>query len=289
MADVFISYSSRNRNQAAALAGALTELGLAVWWDREILAGEAFDRAIERELEGAKCVVVLWSADSVDSEWVKNEAAAAAERGVLLPASLDGVKLPLEFRRKQTADLGGWAGDRSHEGFQSLYRGIQRLLGRPAAPAVVLPPTRRPRKALAVAVAVVAGVGLLAAALFFGPWTTGGSKPAAASAAAPDSASAIGGLADKVVGSYLGDVVADSQGSSRSHVVVTLQKTGANSVRASSPYARIGSVEIELTQVGQQVVSAAGSTTFIADLGATQPTLSLNPRGELAYHGVLQK
>ena len=42
MADVFISYSSRNRREAAALAGALAEGGLTVWWDREILTGEAF-------------------------------------------------------------------------------------------------------------------------------------------------------------------------------------------------------------------------------------------------------
>lgn len=282
MADVFISYSSRNRRQAAALADALTALGLSVWWDREILTGEAFDRAIERELEGAKCVVVLWSTDSVDSEWVKNEAAAAAERGVLLPVQLDGVRLPLEFRRRQTADLSGWSGDPSHEGFRSLQRGIEALLGQPPSPPppTTAPAARKPRRGIAVAAAAVAAlvVGVLLTVM---PWTRGGP--------APQTAPAIAGLADKVVGTYLGDVVADSQGGSRSHVVVTLEKTGANSVRASSPYGRIGSVEVELTQVGQQVLSAAGDTPFIADLGATPPTLTLNPRGELAYQGVLQK
>jgi hypothetical protein len=95
-----------------------------VWWDRKIMVGQAFDQVIEHELETAKCVVVLWSKDSIFSEWVKNEAAVAAERGVLVPVLIDNIKLPLEFRRKQTADLVGWDGTPSHEGFQALCDGV---------------------------------------------------------------------------------------------------------------------------------------------------------------------
>jgi hypothetical protein len=83
-----------------------------VWWDRKSAAGQAFDEVIERELEAAKCVIVLWSQASIDSEWVKNEAADAAARGMLAPALLDRVQLPLEFQRRQAADLVGWDGDR---------------------------------------------------------------------------------------------------------------------------------------------------------------------------------
>ena len=104
MADVFISYASEDRDRAGKLASALTTLGWSVWWDRKIVTGQTFDQAIERELETAKSVVVLWSIRSVESEWVKNEASLASERGVLVPAMIDSVKLPLEFRRKQTAD-----------------------------------------------------------------------------------------------------------------------------------------------------------------------------------------
>ena len=111
MADVFISYASEDRDRAAKLASALGERGWSVWWDRKIVAGQAFDHAIERELETARSVVALWSIHSVASEWVKNEASVASERGVLVPALIDRVKLPLEFRRKQTADLISWDGD----------------------------------------------------------------------------------------------------------------------------------------------------------------------------------
>ena len=78
----------------------------------------------QRELETAKSVVVLWSKSSVTSEWVKNEAAAAAERDVLVPALIERVRLPLEFRRKQTVDLADWTGGTQHEGFQGLCAGI---------------------------------------------------------------------------------------------------------------------------------------------------------------------
>eukprot|EP01041_Mallomonas_annulata_P038753 gene38753-62313_t len=134
MTDVFLSYASEDREQAGQLASALGSLGWSVWWDRKIIAGQAFDQAIERELESARCVVVLWSAHSTASEWVKNEAAVASERGVLVPALIDSVKLPLEFRRKQTAELMGWDGDAAHPGFLALCEGVANAMGS-AAPA----------------------------------------------------------------------------------------------------------------------------------------------------------
>jgi TIR domain len=124
MADVFISYAGEDRDRVGPLAHALEAQGWSVWWDRHIVAGQTFDQVIERELTSAKSIVTLWSTSSVASEWVRNEAGVAAERGVLVPALIDRVALPLEFRRKQTVDLVGWDGSTTHEGFQALCRGI---------------------------------------------------------------------------------------------------------------------------------------------------------------------
>jgi hypothetical protein len=164
MADVFISYASEDREKASKMAGALSGRGWSVCWDRKIVAGQSFDQVIERELETAKSVVVLWSKNSISSEWVKNEAAVAAERGVLVPALIDPVKIPLEFRRKQTVDLVGWGGNFSHTGLQSLYEGISSAIGGIAQPQPIAEPSGKVRWnrrwTFAIASVMIVAVGL---------------------------------------------------------------------------------------------------------------------------------
>lgn len=124
MSDIFISYSSADRERARLFAQVLEQRGWSVWWDREIPPGRAYDDVIEEALEAAKCVVVLWSKTSTASGWVKNEASDAMQRKVLIPALIDaGVKIPLEFRRLQAADLSRWQGEASTE-FQQFCDAI---------------------------------------------------------------------------------------------------------------------------------------------------------------------
>jgi TIR domain len=109
LSDVFISYAREDRERAHALAQALESRGLTVWWDRVIPAGRQFDEVIEQELDASRCAVVLWSADSAASKWVKAEAGEALQQDKLVPALLDTtLRLPLEFRRVQAADLSSW-------------------------------------------------------------------------------------------------------------------------------------------------------------------------------------
>jgi TIR domain len=99
MADVFISYVSDDRALAAALARALELSGHSVWWDRNLHGGADFAAEIERELNAARAVIVLWSAKSRDSPWVRDEAAYARDAGKLVPVRLDDVASPLGFRQ----------------------------------------------------------------------------------------------------------------------------------------------------------------------------------------------
>jgi len=133
MADIFVSYASADRDKARAIADILTRLGFSVWWDRTIAPGEVFDEVLQRALDEAKCVLVLWSNQAVSSNWVKTEAAEAAARNILVPALIEPARLPIEFKRIQCADLTRWDSDANDPEFASLLASVRRLLARPAS------------------------------------------------------------------------------------------------------------------------------------------------------------
>src|SRR5262245_24372966 len=276
MSDVFLSYTREDRAAALALARALEGRGWSVWWDRETHPGEAFDQTIERELAAAGAVVVLWSERSVASEWVKNEAADAAERGVLVPALLDTTKLPLEFRRRQAADLTGWRGDPDHDGFRALCAGIATKVSAPARPAPVAPPAARPRR-LASAIASALMLVFLGAALVRW-WHSPGRAPSPGTAT---TAGTRADLADLVAGTYFGNVVADAKGPSQSDVTVIVTKLGPRRVRVSADYDRLRTADVDVTRVDDRIVNAAGSTTLILDA----QRLEYSPDSEVSYVG----
>ena len=123
--DIFISYATEDRDRARQFTDAFKQQGYAVWWDQEIPAGKTWDEVISKALDGAKCVVVLWSAHSVNSRWVKEEAERAANRGHLLPVLLDSVSPPLGFGRIQAADLSNWRGNASDPLFIQFLASVQ--------------------------------------------------------------------------------------------------------------------------------------------------------------------
>jgi len=136
MADIFISYARKDVKAARQLAEVLEGRGWSVWWDRRIPTGRRFDEVIDEQLSAARCVVALWSESGVASHWVREEAADARERGILVPAFLETVRAPLGFRGLQSADLEGWRKDGHHPGLARFVNDIARLLDEPAAPSV---------------------------------------------------------------------------------------------------------------------------------------------------------
>ena len=133
MASVFLSYSREDVERIRPLAVALENIGHDVWWDRHIAGGEEFSGAIERALESAEVVVVAWTASSVKSAWVRDEAAAGRDRGCLVPVTLDGCAPPLGFRQYQTVDLRKWNGREGSPVLEPLAEAIGKSCGRLAA------------------------------------------------------------------------------------------------------------------------------------------------------------
>ena len=113
MTDVFLSYSRADRPVAEAIARELQRLGVDVWWDHDLLGGDDYRRRISDILTRVAAAIVIWSRRSVESQWVISEAAAARERRVLVPVTIDGQELPIDFRGLHTTDLVSWVpGDR---------------------------------------------------------------------------------------------------------------------------------------------------------------------------------
>jgi hypothetical protein len=139
MSDIFISYASSDREVAQKFANALEAHGWSVWWDREIPLGKTFDQVIETELNAARCVVVLWSKESAVSRWVKTEASAAADRDRLVPALIEEVAIPLEFKRIQTAMLLDWDGDNGNPEFHRLVQAVTEMVGQSQPPRRMAP------------------------------------------------------------------------------------------------------------------------------------------------------
>ena len=135
MADVFISYKSERRAAAQHLARVLELHGYSVWFDYGLYSGRDFGRQIERELQAARAVLVLWCTLSVDSEWVFAEAYKAKDMDKLIPARMEPAGIPVPFNVADTIDLESWDGAPRGHRLDRLLGEIARLTGREPVPA----------------------------------------------------------------------------------------------------------------------------------------------------------
>lgn len=129
MADVFLSYARPNAAVATRIAKALGEAGYSVWYDSDLPAHRTYSDVIASELEGARAVLVLWSADAVESQWVRSEANRARELGKLVQARLGEARPPMPFDQIQCADLTGWRRNRKHPGWANVISSVGALVG----------------------------------------------------------------------------------------------------------------------------------------------------------------
>jgi TIR domain len=114
---IFISYAREDRDFAEALAEALSRAGFAVWWDFQLLAGHQFREEISSKIDAAKTVIVIWSAKSIVSGFVLDEASRAARQNKLVPLSIGGTEPPLGFGHLHTLSI------------SSIKQDIGRILG----------------------------------------------------------------------------------------------------------------------------------------------------------------
>lgn len=137
---VFLSYSRDDQKRALPIIAAIEAAGFTVWWDGKLAGGERFLPATESALENARAVVVLWSARSVNSHWVRDEATRGRDRNCIVPLSIDGTEAPLGFRQFQTIDFSSWKGRTDAPEFRRMIEAIAARCDREPEPVL---PTRR--------------------------------------------------------------------------------------------------------------------------------------------------
>jgi hypothetical protein len=100
LADIFISYSSKDREKAEQLTELLASAGLSVWIDKQgIGAATSWSAEIYDAIDTCKALVVMLSPTSIESKNVSREVALAFEKNKkILPLDLEPVEL--------TRDLG---------------------------------------------------------------------------------------------------------------------------------------------------------------------------------------
>lgn len=165
---IFLSYAHADKTRAQRLAAALEEAGYTVWWDALIEGGSRFASSIDEALDAADAIIVLWSKNSIESDWVRDEATQARDRNRLVPVSLDNCRPPMGFRQYQMIDMTRWHGRADSPQFEAIRRAIAIAAGHTPSP------HRRPakqvdRRALMIggaAATVAAGGGLVV-------WKTG--------------------------------------------------------------------------------------------------------------------
>ncbi len=90
--DVFLSYTSSDRELAVRILGALERAGLSVWWDAKLTEGTPFDLQIKDALVESVALVALISRDALKSKWVRWEIAQAPAGGMrVVPVLADDV------------------------------------------------------------------------------------------------------------------------------------------------------------------------------------------------------
>ncbi|HEY4070147.1 MAG TPA: TIR domain-containing protein [Sphingomicrobium sp.] len=254
---VFVSYARADERQAKTIIKCISGAGFRVWWDALIPSGERFSARIAEALEGAGAIVVLWSAHSIESGWVQDEAAWGRDHHRLIPISIDGSDPPLGFRQLQCVDLSKGGAKAANPEMQRALRSIAEMLDSPvpAFPAAPLVDRRT---------AVIGGGAVAAiAAAGFGAWRFSSSGSATANSIAVLPFQNLSGDASK---QYLSDGLAAELRAtlSRNPLLRVVGQASSNKFRDPSDDSRGIARKLNVASLLDGNVVIAGSVIRIA-------------------------
>ena len=99
MADIFISYSSKDKETADVLCAQIEQQGYSCWIaPRDIVPGEDWARSINTAITAAKVFIVIYSRNSCESSQVPKEIGIAGARNLsIIPYKIDDTPLTGDF------------------------------------------------------------------------------------------------------------------------------------------------------------------------------------------------
>ncbi|HEY1930190.1 MAG TPA: TIR domain-containing protein [Caulobacteraceae bacterium] len=151
MSDIFVSCAHARANEAEKVSAAFKALGYGVWRDNELPPHRAYADVIAERLQAVRAVVVIWSAEAVQSVWVRSEASKGRADNKLVQIRIDGAALPMPFDQIRCIDLPDWAGDQEHPAWKSVVASVAELVsGHGVLPVAALAAPPAPRLSICV-------------------------------------------------------------------------------------------------------------------------------------------
>jgi hypothetical protein len=132
--------------------------------------------------------------------------------------------------------------------------------------------------------AIMALSNVLRRAILAGLLATG-MAPLPAAAAEPTAHARKPDLGDLLQGTWHGDVISDSKGSSRNDVTLILTRSGVNQVTITSDYPRLPVVTVRVERAMQSIIAADGDTAFSYDTTKQPPQLDVSFHNEVSWSG----
>lgn len=255
--NVFVSYARADEKQAKAIIKCIEQAGFAVWWDGLIPAGERFSAQIGEALERSSAVVVLWSAHSLQSNWVQDEAAWGRDHQRLVPVSIDGSAPPLGFRQLQCMDLS--KGTRASDPeMQRILRALSALSDHGLGEAPVPTGASFDRRT-----AIIGGAAAAVAVAGLGSWRFLGTRPAGSNTVAVLPFENLSGDASKA---YLSDGLAAELRAtlSRNALLRVVGQASSNSFRNRPDDSRAIARKLDVANLLDGNISVGGNAIRIA-------------------------
>lgn len=134
--DIFISYSSKDRERVLSFANKLKQQGYSLWMDLDgIIVGDpSFKKTLVNAIENSKIVLFFSSCNSNRSEWTAKEIGIAVEEGkYIIPIKLDSSQYEKSVRLDLVnCDFIDYTSTKYKENaFEKLYSSLEFRLGRP--------------------------------------------------------------------------------------------------------------------------------------------------------------